>query len=134
MYITKTEALKTAISALISLPKNKKNQAAIQILREMLSEKSHDEKGKEELLADFAEQFMKIQPKSCKDYNMHREKGSPTWLTVARSVGVTTWLELVKLAKVDAGCLRRKPEIPKKYTVESSSALYEKLERLIKNG
>ena len=91
-------------------------------------------KTKEEWISDFTHQFNKIQPYSAKDYDTKRDKSSPTWLTIARYLNVSTWNELLELTNVDTKCLclRHHYQARKKeYIVDSTSALYNKLENII---
>ena len=89
-------------------------------------------KSQQEWIDDFIEQFNQIQPKTSKDYNVKRDKSTPTWLTIARYLNATTWNELLKLTSVNTKCLHIQCQpITKEYVVNSSSSLYEKLENLI---
>lgn len=89
-------------------------------------------KTEQEWIDDFKEQFDKIQPKSANDYNNKRDKSTPTWLTIARYLGVTKWTELIKITKVNTKCLQiKEPYLPRNFTVDSTNSLYNKLERLL---
>ena len=91
---------------------------------------------KEDWLQIFAEQYDKIKPSSCKEYNVLRDEKTPTWETIAKHLGYSTWTELIKNTDVDTSCLKLKTHMrnttTKTYIVESTSCLYEKLERLMK--
>ena len=82
---------------------------------------------REEWISDFISQYNSIRPASAKEYNVKRDKDSPTWLTVARYLNVSTWSELLELTGV------RKPsaENVSHYTVEHTSPAYEKISRLL---
>ena len=56
------------------------------------------EKSKEELLEDFASRFMELRPCSNRKYDKMRNKGAPTWESLAKMCGVEKWNELLKLA------------------------------------
>lgn len=86
-------------------------------------------KSREEWVADFTEQFNRIYPSSAKDYNAKRDKDSPTWLTVARYLNVSTWSELLELT----GLSKRTEEKVSHLTVEHISPAYEKISRLLEN-
>lgn len=89
-------------------------------------------KSKQEWIDNFIEQFNKNKPISGREYDLKRDKGTPTWGTIARYVGVTTWTKLLILAKVDIKHLRAQALYRKKqFTVNSTSSLYEKLEALL---
>lgn len=89
-------------------------------------------KSQQEWIDDFIEQFNQIKPKSAKDYNAKRDKTTPTWLTIARYLNISTWNELLKLTGVNTQCLHRQYQYQtKEYVVNSTSSLYEKLETLL---
>lgn len=81
----------------------------------------------------FVEQYENIRPKSSREYNGKRDKSTPTWYTIARYLNVYTWNELIKLTEVDTSCLTTycPYDINKEYTVNSTSSLYEKLEKIL---
>lgn len=91
-------------------------------------------KTKQEWIDNFIQQFNRIQPKSAKEYDVKREKNTPTWLTIARYLNVATWKELLELTNLDVQCLSNqyqfKPKT-KQYSVNSTSSLYKKLEDLL---
>lgn len=85
-------------------------------------------KTEDEWVEDFVRQFNEIKPRSAKDYNAKRAEGTPTWLTVARYLGLSTWGELVLRTGVNTECLKvKKSAAVKEYIVDSTSDLYEKL-------
>ncbi len=89
-------------------------------------------RSEQEWIDGFIEQFNSIRPSSCKEYNVKRDKSTPTWLTIARYLNVSTWNELIELTGVDPSCLKNKSQYQtKQYTVDSTSSLYEKLEKLL---
>lgn len=49
----------------------------------------------------FIEEYKRILPTSCLDYNHRRNKQFPTWRVVAKEVGVDTWTQLKKHCCVD---------------------------------
>ena len=89
-------------------------------------------KSKQEWIDNFVEQFNKNKPISGREYDLKRDKGTPTWGTIARYVGAATWTKLLILTKVDIKHLRAQALYQKKqFTVNSTSSLYEKLELLL---
>lgn len=84
-------------------------------------------RSREEWITDFKAQYNSIRPVSAKEYNVKRDNDSPTWLTVARYLGVATWKELLEMTGV------RKPsaENVSHFTVEHTSPAYEKISRLL---
>lgn len=84
---------------------------------------------KEEWISDFILQYNSILPASAKEYNIKRDNDSPTWLTVARYLGVSTWNELLELTGVRRG--ENEAENISHYTVEHSSPAYEKITELL---
>lgn len=89
-------------------------------------------KSKQEWIDNFVEQFNKNKPISGREYDLKRDKGTPTWSTIARYVGAATWTKLLILTKVDIKHLRAQALYQKKqFTVNSTSSLYEKLELLL---
>lgn len=61
----------------------------------------------EKQLEQFKEEYNRIVPRSARDYNQRRCKGTPTWNRTAKAVGVTRWTELLLLADVDITCLKQ---------------------------
>ncbi len=84
-------------------------------------------KSEEEWIDDFKAQFNKIKPKSAKEYNAKRDNGSPTWLTVARYLQLSTWKELLAAVNV----VKDTSTINRTYTVTHSSPTYERIEKLL---
>ncbi len=57
----------------------------------------------EDWLSCFREQFLKHcheEGFSSNTYNMHKDKGTPLWMTIARHCGTTQWSKLMELAGV----------------------------------
>lgn len=84
---------------------------------------------REEWISDFTAQYKSIRPVSAREYNVKRSKDSPTWLTVARYLGVATWKELLELTGVCRG--GKSAGNVSHYTVEHSSPAYEKISELL---
>lgn len=84
-------------------------------------------KTEEEWVEDFVRQFNEIKPRSAKDYNAKRDEGTPTWLTIAKYLDLSTWRELVLHTGVNTKCLKVQQTSVKEYAVDSTSGLYEKL-------
>ena len=86
-------------------------------------------RSKEEWIADFVAQYSSIRPSSAKEYNVKREKDSPTWLTIARYLGAATWKELIELVGVE------KPHGGNElhYSVVHTSPAYEKISLFLDN-
>lgn len=84
-------------------------------------------RSREEWIADFISQYNSIRPVSAKEYNVKRDKDSPTWLTIARYLGAARWNELLELTGV------KKPSAVNvtQYTVEHTSPAYEKISSLL---
>lgn len=93
-------------------------------------------KTKQEWVDDFKVQYEKIKPCSAKDYDVRREASSPTWLTIARYLGVTTWQELIQLTNVNPKYLKvqcmYKSNSPQKLVIETRSLLEERIQRVLK--
>ena len=90
-------------------------------------------KTEQEWIENFVEQFNKIQPCSANDYNSKRGKGTPTWLTIARYLNLSTWHELLQKTGVKTQCLKVKQgpsDEPKTYYVDSTCSTYNKLKDL----
>lgn len=90
----------------------------------------YTEKSREEYIAEFKSEYERIKPHSCKEYNVKRRDDSPTWLTVARYLGVVSWKELLELTAVDTEHLRRREE-PKALIVTHTGDGYDKLLELL---
>ncbi|SDB58268.1 hypothetical protein SAMN02910317_03048 [Ruminococcaceae bacterium FB2012] len=90
----------------------------------------YTEKSREEYIAEFKNEYGRIKPRSCKEYNVKRCNDSPTWMTVARYLGAATWKELLELTAVDTEHLRRR-EGPKALTVTHSGCGFDKLLELL---
>ena len=89
-------------------------------------------KSRQEWIDEFVEQFTKIKPKSSREYNTKRDTSTPNWETIAKYLNVSKWSELIKITGVDIKSLRiQETYRSKHYTVNSTSSLYEKLERLL---
>lgn len=86
-------------------------------------------RSREEWITDFISQYNSIRPASAKEYNVKRDNASPTWLTVARYLGVATWKELLELT----GVKKTAPENVSHFTVEHTSPAYEKISSLLEN-
>ena len=71
----------------------------------------YTQKSKDEYIEEFITQYERIKPRTEKEYNAARNKESPTWMTIARYVGVTSWGELLKITKVDTSHLRKNKEV-----------------------
>ena len=84
-------------------------------------------KTKQEWVDNFIEEFNRIQPQSSKDYNAKRDPDSPTWLTIARYLGLSTWGSLLEYTHLKIP----KQDTTRHYTVTSTSSLYNKLEALL---
>lgn len=90
-------------------------------------------KTEQEWIEDFVEQFNKIQPCSANDYNTKREKGTPTWLTIARYLNLSTWHELLQKTGMKTQCLKMQHGLakePKTYYVDSTCSSYNRLKDL----
>ena len=90
----------------------------------------YTEMSRKEYIEQFKAEYDRIKPKSSKEYNARRAEGTPTWLTAARYLGVTTWNELLTLTEVDTEHLRRR-EGPKALTVTHTGDGYDKLLELL---
>lgn len=89
-------------------------------------------KSRQEWIDEFVKQFTEIKPKSSREYNAKRDKSTPNWETIAKYLNVSKWTELIKITGVDIKSLRNQEAYRSKhYTVNSTSSLYEKLERLL---
>ncbi len=86
-------------------------------------------KPKEEWISDFVAEFNRIKPKSAKDYNAKRDPGSPTWLTIARYLKLSTWKDLLEIT----GVKKEKSEVNHTYTVTHYSPAYTRIEELLKD-
>lgn len=84
-------------------------------------------KTEEEWVEDFVRQFNEIKPCSAADYNAKRAEATPTWLTIARYLGLSTWGGLVLHTGVSTKRLEGRQIAVKEYVVDSTSGLYEKL-------
>ena len=84
---------------------------------------------REEWISDFVFQYNFICPISAKEYNIKRDKNSPTWLTVARYLGISTWKELLEMTGVSKKMVNNTSH----FTVEQTSPAYEKISRLLEN-
>lgn len=84
-------------------------------------------RSREEWITDFKAQYNAIRPASAKEYNVKRDNDSPTWLTVARYLGVATWKELLEMT----GVKKPSAENVSHFTVEHTSPAYEKISRLL---
>lgn len=56
------------------------------------------DKPKEEWLKIFQSEFDRIQPKSANDFNIRRDKSTPTWNIIAQMFGTKKWNELLTVA------------------------------------
>lgn len=81
----------------------------------------------EEWAEDFVSRYNSIRPSSAREYNIRRDRNSPTWLTVARHLGVSTWKELLEFT----GVKKDNTNGSHGYTVEHSSPAYERISRLL---
>ncbi|MBP0957032.1 MAG: hypothetical protein J5997_06675 [Oscillospiraceae bacterium] len=86
-------------------------------------------RSREEWIADFTAQYNAIRPASAKEYDIKRDKDSPTWLTIARYLGVATWKDLLELTGARRG--ENEAENISHYTVEHSSPAYDKITELL---
>lgn len=59
------------------------------------------DKPKEEWLKIFQSEFDRIHPKSANDFNVRRDKSTPTWNVVAEMFGTKKWNELLTVAERD---------------------------------
>ena len=92
----------------------------------------YSNKTKEEWVNIFVQQYNSIQPKSAKEYNTKRDKTTPTWNTIANYLNVVNWTDLIKATGVNTNHLRIKSTYQSShYTVNSTSSIYEKLEKLL---
>ena len=92
----------------------------------------YSNKTKEEWVNIFVQQYNSIQPKSAKEYNTKRDKTTPTWNTIANYLHVVNWTDLIKATGVNTNHLRIKSTYQSSnYTVNSTSSIYEKLEKLL---
>jgi len=73
-------------------------------------------KTKEEWLAVFIQNYNTVQPTGANQYNELREKGTPTWGTYARLLGLSKWNELLKIAQVER-CEKAEVALVKEETV-----------------
>ena len=93
----------------------------------------YTQKSKEEYIKDFIAEYERIKPRTAKKYNAARNKNLPTWMTIARYVGVTTWTELIEITKVDTSHLNKIKEVTHitvTYNDELMERLVESVERL----
>ena len=135
MNIKRQEAFDIAIEAIRKLPVSEKNQAAVEYLEAARNERYIKYSGKtpDEWVADFIVQYETILPSSADDYDLHRRKGSPSWVTIARYAGLSTWYELVSFTGVSRECLNRKFRLkaePREWTVRSTSHFLEEYIKL----
>lgn len=86
----------------------------------------YTEKTREEYIDLFIKEYNRIKPHSSKDYNCKRNAKFPTWNTIARYVGVTTWNELLKITNVDTSHIN-KSETVHSFNVKREVELYDKL-------
>ena len=61
----------------------------------------YDKISTEDMIAEFAREFSRIDGCSSKNYNTLRSKGTPTWECVARRLGVVRWSDVCLSAKVN---------------------------------
>lgn len=61
----------------------------------------YDKRSTEDMVAEFAMEFSRIENCSSKNYNPLRSKGTPTWECVARRLGVERWSDVCIAAKVN---------------------------------
>lgn len=90
-------------------------------------------KTEQEWVEDFVEQFNEIQPCSSAEYNIKRNKNTPTWQTVARYLKLSTWQDLLIKVGVKTGCLKRQHGLkqkPKTFYVDSTCSSYNKIKDL----
>lgn len=90
-------------------------------------------KTEQQWIENFVEQFNKIQPYSAKDYDVKRDKDTPTWQTVARYLNLSTWHELLQKVGVKTQCLKVQHGLihePKTYYIDSTCSSYNKLKDL----
>ncbi len=135
MNIKRQEAFDIAIEAIRKLPVSEKNQAAVEYLEAARNERYIKYSGKtpDEWVADFIVQYETIQPSSADDYDLRRRQGSPSWVTIARYAGLSTWYELVSFTGVSRECLNRKFRLkaePREWTVRSTSHFLEEYIKL----
>ena len=135
MKIKRQEAFDIAIEAIRKLPVSEKNQAAVEYLEAARNERYIKYSGKtpDEWVADFIVQYETIQPSSADDYDLRRRQGSPSWVTIARYAGLSTWYELVSFTGVSKECLNRKFRLksePREWTVRSTSHFLEEYIKL----
>ena len=135
MNIKRQEAFDIAIEAIRKLPVSEKNQAAVEYLEAARNERYIKYSGKtpDEWVADFIVQYETMQPSSADDYDLRRRQGSPSWVTIARYAGLSTWYELVSFTGVSKECLNRKFRLkaePREWTVRSTSHFLEEYIKL----
>ena len=135
MKIKRQEAFNIAIGAIRELPFSEKNEAAIRYLEAARNERyiKYSGKTRDEWVADFIEQYETMQPSSADEYDLRRRQGSPSWVTIARYAGLSTWYELVSFTGVSRSCLNRKFRLkaePKEWTVRSTSHFLEEYIKL----
>lgn len=135
MKIKRQEAFDIAIEAIRKLPVSEKNQAAVEYLEAARNERYIKYSGKtpDEWVADFIVQYETMQPSSADDYDLRRRQGSPSWVTIARYAGLSTWYELVSFTGVSRECLNRKFRLksePREWTVRSTSHFLEEYIKL----
>lgn len=87
---------------------------------------------KEEYVELFIKEYNRIKPRTSKEYNVLRNKDTPTWLTIAKYVGVTTWRELLEITKVDISCSSRMKKTARSFNITHQVELYDKLENYLK--
>ena len=61
--------------------------------QKLCESKIFSSKSREEWQELFIAEYHKIKPGSAEEYNTHRQKGSPSWATVARLFDITKWLD-----------------------------------------
>jgi hypothetical protein len=47
------------------------------------------------LAASFIEQYTRLAPRSSREYDRERDRGTPSWASVARGLGLKNWRELL---------------------------------------
>lgn len=65
-------------------------------------------------IEDFKKEYIRISPRSAKEYNDKRSPGSPAWQTLSRRCADGTWSGLVLAACVNVRCLRNRSRLEEK--------------------
>lgn len=85
---------------------------------------SRGEIGVDMLIKNFIEEYERVKPTNCNQYNHERSKYAPTWQAVAKALHITKWSELQKELNIRRYTRQDAPEFVVTFDIIPPETLY----------